>query len=83
MNKWEKSQYGGQLPTFSLSKEFDPDWFASVYPRDGKYIFTIGERIKENKPTPTRYNWVGKGWKSPETAKTKALEQLNIKKLGL
>ncbi len=79
MKKWKKIEVAGNLPTYTLTKEANIEWFAKVYRYDGRYIFTIGKRIKEGEPTPPSYTWKEKGWKSATTAKTKALEWINIK----
>lgn len=65
MKKWNKSTDGASLPTYSLSKEYNSIWFANVFPRDGKYIFTIGQRVTKDESTPSRYTWQNVGWKNP------------------
>lgn len=83
MKKWNISTDGASLPTYSLSKEYDPIWFARIFPRDGKYIFIVGQRIDLDKPTPPRYTWNKTGWKNASSAKAKALEWINLIKMGL
>ena len=77
LKKWKKEDYGRKkYPTYHLTKEANPDWFAKVYVEDGKYTFTIGKRIgNPDEPTPARYSTRHK-WKSPITAKAKALEAI-------
>lgn len=80
MNKWQKSIEGGMLPTFHLTKEANPYWFAKVYAKclsGARYTFVIGKRIKEGEPTPPRYSWTKKGWKNASGAKAKALEWIS------
>jgi hypothetical protein len=80
MKKWNKSTDGASLPTYSLSKEYDSIWFATVFPRDGKYIFTIGQRITKDEPTSI-CTWQNVGWKNPNSAKAKAIEWINLMKM--
>lgn len=77
---WETREKDYKYPTYALTKEADPDWFAKVYAVDSRYVFTVGKRIKKDQQTPPRYTLVKKGWKSALTAKRKALEQINIYK---
>lgn len=79
MKQWQKSKEAGNFPTYHLTKEANPEWFAKVYAYDARYIFTIGKRVKQGEPTPPRYSWKEKGWKSASTAKTKALQWIRIK----
>jgi hypothetical protein len=79
IKKWTKEKGVKRYPAFHLTKEANPDWFARVYWIGGKYSFEIGKRIGNiEEPTPARYS-TRRSWKSPITAKEKAIEAIRFK----
>jgi hypothetical protein len=79
MNKrkiWIKADTGGETVYF-LSKHIFPDVFAKVYPVNGKYIFTFGERTGRNGEAPKRFPFSQhEGWRSVALAKTAAMKHV-------
>ena len=83
MVKWEKSTLAGSiLPSYNLKKEVSPEWFARVYAVKGLYTFLIGKRVEIGQPTPERFGWKKKGFKTASSAKTKALFWIKQKQYG-
>ncbi len=78
MKTWLKTEVAGSMPTYFLTKEANQFWFAKVYFVKGSYTFILGKRIVEGEPIPPRYSWNKKGFKSPATAKARALKELNL-----
>src|SRR6185503_5069458 len=78
---WEKTQVVNQPAVYWLTKQASPIWFAKVFKYAGKYTFTIGIRVKQgpSEPTLPRYTWKKRGFKSPTTAKNKALVSIQRK----
>lgn len=73
IKKWIEIPVPGARPSYSLSKEFNPIWFAKVYVHDGRYCFTLGKRVVQGEPTPPRYSNKGRGYKNASTAKSQAM----------
>jgi hypothetical protein len=63
----------GTSESYSLDKEYSPDWFASVFRHEGKWTFRFGKRIGgESYTTSNKYG-------TPATAKSQALTHLSQK----
>ena len=73
IKKWIENSESGSRPSYSLNKEFNPDWYAKVYVVDGRYVFTLGKRVKPGQETPPRYTCKGRGYKDAKTAKSYAM----------
>jgi len=69
---WDK-RYDGTSESYSLSKEYCSDWFASVFMHEGKWTFRFGRR-----GTHESYS-SSKKFLTPESAKTSALKYLSQK----
>lgn len=79
MKIWQKTQ-DGSVVKYRLTKEYNPDWWAMVFMKDGRWTFELGKRIKEGDPSREFYSHANiKKWKSLATAKSKALMEINIK----
>lgn len=67
MIKWKKLSDGD----FVLTVEANPDWFATVFQYDGRWMFRIGTRGEEQKIYRSKHRW-----KSSTTAKRKAIRAI-------
>jgi hypothetical protein len=74
MAKWETVMDGTSIGSYSLSKEYSPDWFVSVFRTEGKWSFRFGRRPSAGKGEES-YSTSQK-FTSPKSAQTKALVHL-------
>jgi hypothetical protein len=75
MAKWDTIMDGTSIGSYSLSKEYSPDWFVSVFRTEGKWSFRFGKRTGgESYATSQKFP-------SPKSAQTKSLTLLAQKTL--
>ena len=74
MKIWNRIKDGSSC-SYSLNKEYEPTWYATVSKHDGKWWFAIGLR-----GTDTRFT-SKKSWKSLPYAKNQAITAI-IHKIG-
>lgn len=77
MAKWEAIMDGTSVGSYSLSKEYSPDWFVSVFRTEGKWSFRFGRRpsvskVEEVYSTSQKFG-------TPKSAQAKALFHLSQK----
>lgn len=73
---WDKHEYGNDLPTYYLTKEANPLYFAKVFAKDGRYIYTIGKRGASGQYTTERITYNKTGWSNASIAKLRAIEAI-------
>ncbi len=67
----------GTSESYSLDKEYSPDWFASVFKHEGKWTFRFGRRPSAGKGEESYTT--SKKYGTPTTAKSQALTHLSQK----
>jgi len=63
----------GTSESYSLDKEYSPEWFASAFKHEGKWTFRFGKRVGDES------YFMSNKFATPATAKTQALNHLSRK----